>query len=71
MDQDIISPQKPEEISKHVAEFANSTPPTCRDFDKYKKNFLQTNNINGEVSQNSKSNSDVQLKNKLNTLSLS
>ena len=64
--QDTVSPCKPEEISKHVADFTNSTPPACRDFDTPKKNFLQTNNINGEVSQNSKSNSDVQLKNKLN-----
>ena len=62
--QDTVSPLKPEEISKHVADFTNSTPPACRDFDTPKKNFLQTNNINGEVSQNSKSNSEVQLKNK-------
>ena len=64
--QDTVSPWKPEEISKHVADFANSTPPACHDFDICKKNFLQTNNINGEVTQHSKSNSDVQLKNKLN-----
>ena len=38
----------------------------CRDFGTPKKNFLETNDINGEVSQDSKSNSDVQLKNKLN-----
>ena len=51
------------EISKDVADFANSTPLACRDFDTSKKNFLQTNNINGDVFQHSKSNSDVQLKN--------
>ena len=38
------------------------------DFDTSKKNFIQTNNINGEVSQHSKSNSDVQLKNNLNII---
>ena len=31
--QDTISPWKPEEISKHVADFANCAPPACRDFD--------------------------------------
>ena len=61
-----VSPWKPEKIPKHVAEFANSTPLAFRDVDTPKKNFVQTNNINGEVSQHSKSNSDVQLKNKLN-----
>ena len=64
--QDTVSPWKPEEMSKRLVEFANSTPPACRDFDMPKKNFLQTNNINGKVSQHSKSNSDVQLKSKLN-----
>ena len=55
-----LSPWKPEEISKHVADFANSTLPACRDFDTPKKNFHQINHINGEVSQNSKSNPEVQ-----------
>ena len=55
--QDTVSPWKPEEISKHIADFANNAPPACCDFDKSKNNFLQTNKINGEVSQNSKSNS--------------
>ena len=64
--QDTISPWKPEETSKHVAEFANCTPPAYRDYDTPKKNFLQTNNINGKVSQHGKNNSDVQLKNNLN-----
>ena len=64
--QHTVSPWKPEETSKRVTAFANSTPPACHDFDKPKKNFLQTNHINGEVSQHSKSNRDVQLKNKLN-----
>ena len=64
--QDTVSTWKPEETSKRVTEFANSTPPACHDFDKPKKNFLQTNHINGKVSQHSKSNRDVQLKNKLN-----
>ena len=64
--QDTASPQKPEEISNHVADFANSTPPACLDIDTPKKNFLKTNNINGEVFQISKSNSDVKLKNKVN-----
>ena len=67
--QDTVSPWKPEETSKHVAEFANCTPPAYRDFDTPKKNFLQTNNINGEVSQHSNSNFDVQLKNNLNIFS--
>ena len=67
---DTVSPWKPEETSKHVAEFANCTPPAYRDFDAPKKNFLQTSNINGEVSQHSNGNSDVQSKNNLNTLSL-
>ena len=40
--------------------------PGCCVVDTPKKNFIQTNNINGEVSQHSKNNSDVQLKNKLN-----
>ena len=31
--QDTVSPWKPEEISKLVAEFANSTLPACCDFD--------------------------------------
>ena len=66
--QDTVSPWKPEETSKHVAEFANCTPPAYRDFDTPKKNFLQTNNINGEVSQHSNGNSDVQLKNNLNII---
>ena len=64
--QDTVSPWKPGEISKHVADFANTTQPAFRDFDTHKRNFPQTNNINGEVSQHKKSNSDVQLKNKLN-----
>ena len=63
--QDTVSPWKPKETSKHVTDFANSTLAACRDFDTPEKNFLQTNDINGEMSQNSKSNSDVQLKNKL------
>ena len=66
--QDTISPWKPEETSKQVAEFANCTPPAYRDYDTPKKNFLQTNNINGKVSQHSKNNSDVQLKNDLNII---
>ena len=57
-----------EETSKHVAEFANCTLPAYRDFDTLKKKFLQTNNINGEVSQHSNGNSDVQLKNNLNII---
>ena len=40
----------------------------CRDFGTPRKNFLQTNNINGEVSQHSKSNSNLQLKNNLNII---
>ena len=48
--QDTVSPWKPEETSKHVAEFANCTQQAYHDFDTPKKNFLQTNNINGEVS---------------------
>ena len=67
--QDTVSPWKPEETSKHVAEFANCTPPAYRDFDTPKKNFLQTNNINEEVSQLSNGNSDVQLKDNLNIIS--
>ena len=65
---DTVSPWKLEETSKHVAEFANWTLPVYHDFDTSKKNFIQTNNINGEVSQHSKSNSDVQLKNNLNII---
>ena len=38
--QDTVSPWKPDEISKHVAGFAGSTPPAFRDFDTPKKNFL-------------------------------
>ena len=64
--QDTVSPWRPEEMSKQVANFANSTPLACRNFDTLKKNFLQTNNIIREVSQNIKSNAEVQLKNKLN-----
>ena len=30
--QDTVSPCKPEDISKQVADFANSTPPACHDF---------------------------------------
>ena len=74
---DTVSPWKPEKNIKTrcrianstppaCCEFANSTSPACRDFDTPKKNFIQTNNINGEMSQHSKSSSDVQLKNKLN-----
>ena len=66
--QGTVSPWKPEETSKHVAEFENCTPPAYRDFDTPKKNFLQTNNINGEVSQHGNDNSDVQLKNNLNII---
>ena len=66
--QDTLSPWKPEETSKHVAEFSNCTPPAYRHFDTPKKNFFQTNNINGEVSQHSNDNSDVQLKNNLNII---
>ena len=47
--QDTVSPWKPEETSKHVAEFSNCTPPAYRDFDTPKKNCLQTSNINEEV----------------------
>ena len=65
---DTVSPWKPEETSKHVAEFANCTPPVYRDFGTPKNNFLQTSNINGEVSQHSKSNSDEQLKNNANII---
>ena len=68
--QDTVSPWKPEETSKHVAEFANCTPLAYCDFDTPKKNFLQTNNINREVSQHSNGNSDLQLKNNLNIISL-
>ena len=64
--QDTASPRKPEETSKQVVDFANCTPPAYRDIDTPEKNFLQTNNINGEVSQHSNSNFDVQLKNNLN-----
>ena len=64
--QDTVSPWKPEETSKHVAEFVNCTPPAYGDFDTPKKNFLQTNNINGEACQHSNGNSEVQLKNNLN-----
>ena len=59
-----------EETSKHVAEFANCTPSGYRDFDTPKKNFLQTNIINGEVSRHSNGSSDVQLKNNLNIIIL-
>ena len=38
--QDTVSPWKPEETSKHVAEFANCTPSAYRDFGTPKKNFL-------------------------------
>ena len=31
--QGTVSPWKPEKISKHLAEFANSTPPACLDVD--------------------------------------
>ena len=62
--QDTLSPWKPEKISKHVAKFANCTEPTCCDFGTPNKNFLQTNNIKGEVSQHS----DVQLQNNLNII---
>ena len=67
--QDTVSPRKPEETSKQVADFANCTPPAYRNIDTPGKNFLQTNNINREVSQHSNSNFDVQLKNSLNIFS--
>ena len=66
--QDTVSPRKHEETSKHVAEFANCTTLAYCDFDTPKKNFLQINNINEEVSQHSNINSDVQLKINLNII---
>ena len=66
--QGTVSPWKLKETLKHVAEFANCTPPAYHDFDTPKKNFRQTNNFKREVSQHSKSNSDVQLKNNLNII---
>ena len=63
--QDTVPPWKPEETSKDVVEFENCISPAYRDFDKPKKKFLQINNINGEVSQHTNGNSDVQLKNNL------
>ena len=51
-----VSPWKPEETSKHIAELAICRPPAYRDFDAPKKNFLQTKNINGEVFQHCKRN---------------
>ena len=50
--QDTVSPWKPKETSKHLAEFVNSTPPVCREKKQKtnnntpKNNFLQTNDIN-------------------------